>query len=338
MRMRKQILAVILILCCLLPLSFANAGFEDPSTLTVVLEYDNEPLPGIRIAICRVADVRENNGSINFDTVAAFVGAGADFSNLGTAERNLAQAAILDAYAAAHNIGRSVATTNSAGGATFENLPAGLYLVAQDDAENSEYSMAPYLVMVPNMDADTRVTDNNVVSHPKTGPTKRDGETISVSVYKLWIGGCNHPSSVQVQLYRNGTPHGSPVTLNAGNYWSHTWDNLDPDDTWTVDEPNVPAGYTKTVSGCARNGFIITNAKNPDGTPGPTCAPTCTPGPTATPKPGKPGGSPKTDDKNKIPLWVTLAVASLLGLLALLWVLIPKRCVFAISDKGGTNI
>jgi len=332
--MRKQILAAILILCCLLPLSLANAGFEDPSTLTVVLRYDDAPLPGIRISVCRVAEIRENNGSITFDTVAAFIGAGADFSNLGTAERNLAQAAILDAYAAAHNISRSTALTNSLGGAIFEDLPAGLYLVAQDDMEDSEYSMVPYLVMVPSIDQSTKITDNDVISHPKTEPTKRDAETISVSVYKLWTGGCNHPSSIQVQLYCNGSPFGAPVTLHSGNYWSHTWDNLNPDDTWTVDEPNVPAGYTKTVSGCARNGFIITNTKCEGGTPGPTCAPTCTPGPTCPPgttptpkpgKPGKPGDSPKTGDESNIPLWIALFVVSILGLIAMLRILIGKR-------------
>jgi len=94
------------------------------------------------------------------------------------------------------------------------------------------------------------------------------GETISVKVTKVWQGEGPHPQSVQVQLYRDGTAFGSPSSLSAANNWTRTWTGLDKGHTWTVDEPNVPAGYTKTVSGDAVNGFTITNTRQtlPPGT------------------------------------------------------------------------
>ena len=90
------------------------------------------------------------------------------------------------------------------------------------------------------------------------------GETISVRVTKVWQGDGPHPQSVQVQLYKDGTAHGSPATLSAANDWKRVWPDLEKGHVWTVQEINKPEGYTVTVSGDAVNGFTVTNTK---GTP-----------------------------------------------------------------------
>jgi len=294
-----------LCLCVLLP-GVANAAEVLElalSTLTVEIKYEGTPLPDLKIAVCRVAAAMQDGGSITFESTAAFAAANADYSNL-TAEKNVALAADLDAYAIANSIPRSSGITNNSGRVSFANLSVGLYLVAQLDGEDSEYLIDPYLVLVPST-RDGRSWDYNVLSHPKTEPTKRDGEFVSVSVQKVW-GSCEHPASVQVQLYRNGVAYGSPVTLNDGNDWSHTWPDLPAEDTWTVDEPNVPTGFTKSISGSVIGGFVIINI--PTCTTPPTCPPTCppTPGPSCSPAPTrKPGGgggksdNPKTSDEAK---------------------------------------
>jgi|GEM_PF-1227560 len=87
------------------------------------------------------------------------------------------------------------------------------------------------------------------------------GETISVRVTKIWQGEGTHPQSVQVQLYKDGTAQGTPATLSSANNWTRTWSGLEKGHVWTVDEINVPEGYTKTISGDAVNGFVITNTK-----------------------------------------------------------------------------
>ena len=83
----------------------------------------------------------------------------------------------------------------------------------------------------------------------------------NIRVTKVWKGDGDHPQSVQVQLYKGGTAHGTPVTLNVGNEWTHLWSGLDKSAVWTVDEVNVPFGYAKTVTGNAETGFIVTNTK-----------------------------------------------------------------------------
>lgn len=74
------------------------------------------------------------------------------------------------------------------------------------------------------------------------------------SVVKQWVNyaGDPLPSSVDVQLYQNGQPHGNPVTLTEEGGWRHTWTNLpETDMTYTVQEVNVPDGYESetTVDG-----------------------------------------------------------------------------------------
>jgi len=84
-------------------------------------------------------------------------------------------------------------------------------------------------------------------------------EFTNVRVTKVWQGEGGHPQSVQAQLYRDGTAYGNPATLSAANDWTRVWPGLEKGHIWTVDEVNVPEGYTKTVSGDAVNGFTITN-------------------------------------------------------------------------------
>jgi len=87
----------------------------------------------------------------------------------------------------------------------------------------------------------------------------------SVSVRKEWAGVDSPPGgSILVQLYRNGVPYGSAVTLNAANQWRYTWEGLDPNDPWTVDEFDVPEGYAKAIIGSTSEGFVITNTRDPN--------------------------------------------------------------------------
>lgn len=88
-----------------------------------------------------------------------------------------------------------------------------------------------------------------------------------VVVQKVWndeedLAGLR-PSSIKVQLKRNGKNYGDPVTLNEDNDWTHKWSDLLVNSdgqkiTYTVDEVSVPKGYIKTVTN-EGNFYVITN-------------------------------------------------------------------------------
>lgn len=93
---------------------------------------------------------------------------------------------------------------------------------------------------------------------------------MNLSVQKFWAGKVNpnQPESIEVQLYKNGVAEGDPVALNVETDWKTTWYGLDKTATWTVDEPNLPQGYSKNISGNATSGFAILNTYNGDATLG----------------------------------------------------------------------
>ena len=83
---------------------------------------------------------------------------------------------------------------------------------------------------------------------------------VSVSVTKVWKNDktSSRPSSVSVQLYKNGSAYGNAVRLTSSNSWKYIWSNLDSSYTWTVNETAVPSGYTKSVTNSG-NSWTITN-------------------------------------------------------------------------------
>ncbi|MBR4869209.1 MAG: Cna B-type domain-containing protein [Oscillospiraceae bacterium] len=102
---------------------------------------------------------------------------------------------------------------------------------------------------------------------PVDPPVNPEPETTSVTVNKVWNDAEDkdglRPGSISVQLYADGEAYGEPVTLDADNNWTYTWENLaknagDAVIEYTVDEVEVPAGYTKDV-----DGYTITNSHTP---------------------------------------------------------------------------
>jgi|GEM_PF-1969964 len=92
--------------------------------------------------------------------------------------------------------------------------------------------------------------------------------TTSVSVSKAWVDENDidgfRTDSIKVQLYADGVAYGDPITLNATNKWTYTWTNLYEKSAgstieYTVDEVEVPTGYTKAITGDATKGYTITN-------------------------------------------------------------------------------
>ena len=92
-----------------------------------------------------------------------------------------------------------------------------------------------------------------------------------ISVEKVWNDNNDQdgirPTTIKVQLYADGKASGRTVELSENNGWKYTWKDLDKqkdgeDIVYTVDEIEIPDGYTKTVTnkGAA---FTITNTHKP---------------------------------------------------------------------------
>mgnify|MGYP004516221159 FL=1 len=85
-----------------------------------------------------------------------------------------------------------------------------------------------------------------------------------LTVRKVWSNGnANHANdSITVNLLKDGRVERSQV-LNAENGWAYTFDRLLEGHTWTVEEANVPAGYTVSYRTVGTMTTIINTKKTP---------------------------------------------------------------------------
>jgi hypothetical protein len=125
---------------------------------------------------------------------------------------------------------------------------------------DQEYTVAE--VNVPDGYESSVTNENNVWTITNTNQNTVTPDTQSVKVNKIWANddSSTRPSSVQMQLYQNGSVYGDAVTLSETNDWSYTWTGLDPDQKYTVAEVDVPDGYESSVTS-ADNVWTVTNTK-----------------------------------------------------------------------------
>ena len=128
----------------------------------------------------------------------------------------------------------------------------------QDDGQGTHYNPGAEIII-----------SGNVSLYAQWTPNKID----AVRVTKEWKDGNNQdglrPDSVTVHLLANGKHDQSRrVTLNAGNNWSASWENLPAVDgngrtiAYTVEEEAV-SGYSSNITGSVNAGFEITNTHTP---------------------------------------------------------------------------
>lgn len=152
--------------------------------------------------------------------------------------------------------------------ASWGNLPV------KDASRDVEYSVQEADVPAGYTSSVTKAADGTYSFTLTNTAEKRT----SVSVAKVWADGGNtdnmRPDSVTAQLYlvdaqgNQVAVPGKSVELSEANNWAFTWDDLAVSDadgneiSYTVQEANVPEGYTATVSGGMVDGaysFTLTN-------------------------------------------------------------------------------
>ncbi|MBQ4251489.1 MAG: Cna B-type domain-containing protein, partial [Erysipelotrichaceae bacterium] len=99
----------------------------------------------------------------------------------------------------------------------------------------------------------------------------REDDKTSVPVEKKWEGDANlgvRPESIEVALLADDEETGKTLTLNEGNNWKGTFEDLvvnkDGEKViYTIKEVDVKPGYQSSVGGNAKDGFVITNKFTP---------------------------------------------------------------------------
>ena len=154
-------------------------------------------------------------------------------------------------------------------------------------------------------------------------------KTVSVTVNKVWKNdkSSSRPSSVKMQLYRDGKSYGSAVTLNSAGGWKYTWNDLDASYKWTVNETSVPSGYTKSVTNNGNTWTVTNTAKS-------TTTKVTTPTVKSSTKTSdknkdksKDRSTPETGDTSNLRLLGSIAIFSLSGMVAIaaIWLLSRRR-------------
>ena len=142
------------------------------------------------------------------------------------------------------------------GGVTYDGTEHVVTFEVEDDLEDS-------LVLAEGTEQLVTVDIENTY----------EADSRDVSVKKIWNDADDadtiRPDTIQAQLFADGDAYGKPVALSEANGWSYTWTGLEATRNgkaiaYTVDEVSVPNGYTKTISGDATTGFVITNTHKPD--------------------------------------------------------------------------
>lgn len=145
--------------------------------------------------------------------------------------------------------------TSTDGEALFPNLEPGLYLVLGSEKRiNATTVYVPQAFLIPL----PYPTTAGGFSYKVTAKVKHETEPpekIGLTVQKVWkdekgeVIDLPNDASVTVQLYHNGEEYKKDgvgtQTLNEGNKWTYTWEDLEYDEysTWTVEEIEGPDGY-----------------------------------------------------------------------------------------------
>ena len=248
--MRRNILALclaaLLMAACTLTVSAAAFQPEKTGSISVTLAERSEktPIPGAELNVYYIADVRANpDGSLSYLPTAEFAGSGIALDDPELAQK-------LDIYLSQRELSAIRLRTDASGTAGCTDLPLGLYFIRQTNAVEGFAPCTPFLVTVPMEHNGAYVYAVN--ASPKTEVAK----LTSITVKKVWNTNASAKAadSVTVQLLRSGKVVESAV-LNEGNNWQVTFPDLPESDAYSVQEINVPKGFTATYK---QNGYVFT--------------------------------------------------------------------------------
>ena len=246
-------------------------------TITLDFHYEGAPLVGVKVSAYRIAqakrhfsalpayeqylqalkwnDFQDKSGAIPADSVDA--SKWADFAG------NLANHIHADQVAP-----DAMATSDSNGKATFNNLNVGVYLVLADPftsaaASGETYVFSPSLVTVPSAaGGKLQYAVNAVAKLEKVVPKPAEYQVV-----KHWQDGGkqkSRPQAVKIQILRDEEIF-KTIELNSENNWSYRWEDSEGH-RWAVAEQLGNSPYTVSYEKVG-NTFTVTNTLVPENPP-----------------------------------------------------------------------
>lgn len=248
--MGRKILAVfvtaLLIVNCVTAVSAEefDPGKTGSVSVTLTEQYEKTPITGAELSVYYVATVGINaDGKLTYSYTDAF-------ADTGIAMDDPDLAAKLDAYLSADEVPVAKLRTDAEGTAVCENLPLGLYFIRQTSTVDGFAPCTPFVVTVPMENADGYAYAVN--ASPKTEAAK----LTAITIKKVWNTDASTKAAdqVTVQLLRNGKVVETAI-LNENNNWQVTYTDMPESDAYSIQEVDVPKGFTATYR---QNAYVFT--------------------------------------------------------------------------------
>lgn len=230
-----------------------TVDFDKLGTISITLKENTEKkfIEGADLTIYHIATVTEKNSNLFYEYNENITNCNSDLTDL--LNPNLAS----EITKCINNLELPslTKTTNEEGFVTFDNLQLGLYLVKQNNQVEGYSTIEPFLVAIPKEENNIWIYD--IKATPKTDIIR----LMDIIVEKKWdiVNSTKRPDKVTIQLLKDNEVIDT-VILNDENNWTHTWNQIEKSDTYSVKEIDIPAGYTATYRQ-VENKFIVTNTK-----------------------------------------------------------------------------
>ena len=242
---------VLLITTCVI---VASAEEFDPGktgsiSVTLTEQYEKTPIAGAELSVYYIATVGINTeGKLNYIFTEKF-------ATLDVAVDDPELAAKLDTYLSENEVTAIRLRTDENGIAGCEALPLGLYFIRQTNTVTGFAPCTPFLVTVP------MENDGSYVYAVNASPKTEVAKLTDITIKKVWNTDASTKAadSVTVQLLRNGKVVQTAI-LNESNNWQVTYTGLPESDAYSIQEINVPEGFTATYS---KAGYVFTVTNTP---------------------------------------------------------------------------
>lgn len=204
--MTKRILAIgaALLICLLCVCAWAEG---ENCRLTLTLAFGEQPVEGAEFSLYRVGEMQMSGGAAGFVPLAAYAKVCASFDGM-TASQNRQYAEQLAAMVDL-NAPNARARTGKDGGASYENLTAGMYLAVQTGASGQAQAFEtckPFLVSLPTADPESGAWSNELAIRAKAEPTPSPTPTATPTATPTGTPGTEQTPTPTPISVRTATP------------------------------------------------------------------------------------------------------------------------------------